>query len=75
MIILQNPLYSFLYLDKKEYSGFCCRDVNGDGSYKRAGHLFQDRYKSENVESDSYLLTVVRYVHQNPEKAGSTKAV
>ena len=36
--------------------------------YKRVGHLFQDRYKSENVESDSYLLTVIRYVHKNPEK-------
>jgi len=42
--------------------------------YKRVGHLFQDRYKSENVESDGYLLTVIRYVHQNPEKAGLAKA-
>ncbi|SFM39430.1 REP element-mobilizing transposase RayT [Pelosinus propionicus DSM 13327] len=41
--------------------------------YRRSGHLFQDRYKSENVESDSYLLTVIRYVHQNPEKAGIGK--
>jgi len=30
--------------------------------------------QSENVESDSYLLTVIRYVHQNPEKAGLAKA-
>jgi len=41
--------------------------------YKRVGHLFQDWYKSENVESDSYLLTVIRYVHQNSEKAGIAK--
>lgn len=41
--------------------------------YKRIGHLFQDRYKSENVETDSYFLTVIRYVHQNPEKAGISK--
>jgi len=32
--------------------------------YKRSGHLFQDRYKSENVESDSYLLTVIRYIRK-----------
>ena len=38
--------------------------------YQRVGHLFQDRYKSETIESDSYCLTVIRYVHQNPEKAG-----
>ena len=37
--------------------------------YGRSGHLFQDRFKSEPVEDDSYLLTVVRYIHQNPVKA------
>ncbi len=37
--------------------------------YQRTGHVFQDRFKSENVEDDSYLLTVVRYVHLNPVKA------
>lgn len=42
--------------------------------YNRIGHLFQDRYKSENVETDGYLLTVIRYVHQNPEKAGICKS-
>jgi REP element-mobilizing transposase RayT len=38
--------------------------------YKRSGHLFQDRYKSEVVENDKYFLTVLRYIHQNPVKAG-----
>lgn len=38
--------------------------------YKRVGHVFQDRYRSENIEDDAYLLGVIRYVHQNPEKAG-----
>ncbi|WP_198543854.1 transposase [Petroclostridium xylanilyticum] len=38
--------------------------------YERYGHLFQDRYKSEKVEDDKYLLTVLRYIHQNPIKAG-----
>ncbi|MCA1031336.1 transposase [Bacillus timonensis] len=38
--------------------------------YRTTGHLFQDRFISENVESRSYLLTVVRYIHQNPVKAG-----
>jgi putative transposase len=37
--------------------------------YQRIGHVFQDRYRSENVEDDSYLLTAVRYIHNNPEKA------
>ena len=40
--------------------------------YNRKGHLFQDRYKSEPVEDDAYFLTVLRYIHQNPLKAGIT---
>ena len=38
--------------------------------YQRTGHLFQNRYKSEKVEDDQYFLTVLRYIHQNPMKAG-----
>lgn len=38
--------------------------------YERKGYVFQDRFKSENVEDDTYLKTVVRYIHQNPVKAG-----
>jgi len=41
--------------------------------YNRRGHLFQDRYKSEAVENDGYFLTVLRYIHQNPLKAGIVK--
>lgn len=40
--------------------------------YNRKGHLFQDRYKSEPVEEDAYFMTVLRYIHQNPLKAGLT---
>ncbi|MCR5061278.1 MAG: transposase [Saccharofermentans sp.] len=38
--------------------------------YERCGHLFQDRFKSECVEDDRYLLTVFRYILNNPVKAG-----
>ena len=41
-----------------------------NSKYDRVGHLFQDRYKSEAVEEDSYFLTVLRYILQNPMKAG-----
>lgn len=37
--------------------------------YQRTGHLFQDRFKSEPVETQEYLQTVIRYIHQNPVKA------
>lgn len=38
--------------------------------YYRVGHLFQDRYKSEAVETDDYFKVVIRYIHRNPLKAG-----
>ena len=38
--------------------------------YYRRGHLFQDRFKSEPINDDLHLLTVLRYIHQNPVKAG-----
>lgn len=38
--------------------------------YERKGHLFQDRFLSEAIEDEKYLVTVLRYIHQNPVAAG-----
>ncbi len=38
--------------------------------YGRTGHLFQGRFHSEPVNVDEYLLTALRYIHQNPVRAG-----
>ena len=43
--------------------------------YQRVGHLFQDRFRSEPVEDESYLFTVIRYIHQNPVKAGLCESI
>ena len=43
--------------------------------YQRKGHVFQDRFRSETVEDDKYLLTVFRYILQNPVKAGLSETV
>lgn len=45
-----------------------------NAKYARTGHLFQDRYRSEPVESDGNLLAAIRYVHWNPVKAGLCSA-
>ncbi len=37
--------------------------------HERCGHLFQDRFRSEVVKDDRYLLEVSRYIHNNPVKA------
>ncbi len=35
-----------------------------------SGHLFQGRFSSSLVETDAYLLDLVRYIHLNPVRAG-----
>ena len=43
--------------------------------YEHYGHLFQDRFKSEPVNDESYFETLLRYVHQNPVAGGLCKHV
>ena len=38
--------------------------------YGRCGHLFQDRFWSEPVETDEYFLSALIYIYQNPVTAG-----
>ena len=42
-------------------------------TYSRVGYLFQDRFKSEIINNEAYLLEVIRYIHNNPVKAGMVK--
>ncbi|MCL2806870.1 MAG: transposase [Coriobacteriia bacterium] len=43
--------------------------------YGRSGALIANRYRSERVEDDEYLLTLVRYIHQNPLLAGASRQI
>ena len=38
--------------------------------YGRDGHLFKERFKSEPVGDMAYFVPLLRYIHQNPVKAG-----
>ncbi len=65
-MLLHGELSSIILLMKKlgvSYSGYYNR------KYDRTGHLFQDRYRSEPVDEERYLLTVFRYILQNPRRA------
>ncbi len=46
-----------------------------NNKYARDGHLFRDRYRSEPVNDMAYFITLLRYIHQNPVKAGMVKNV
>ena len=60
----ETPLSSFMRRISVKYA------LHFNTKYSRTGHVFQDRYKSENVEDERYFLTVYRYILRNPVKAG-----
>lgn len=41
-----------------------------NGRYGHVGPVFQDRFKSCPVDSDAYLMELIRYIHLNPQHAG-----
>lgn len=43
--------------------------------YERDGALISNRYKSEPIESEEYYMNLLRYIHQNPVKAGIVKSI
>jgi putative transposase len=43
--------------------------------YGSSGHVWQGRFKSFPIQDDAHLLTVVRYVLQNPVRAGLAASV
>ena len=40
-----------------------------NNKYDRVGPLFQGRFRSERIETEDYLLSCLRYIHNNPVKA------
>ena len=43
--------------------------------HARAGHLFQNRYKSILCQEDAYFLELVRYIHLNPLRSGIVSTI
>jgi len=43
--------------------------------HRRTGHLFENRYKSILCDEETYLLSLVRYIHLNPIRANVVKTV
>jgi len=78
--LMKNHIHLLLKIDEDEIGSFMRKTGAKyvywyNWKYNRVGGLFQDRYKSEVVEDNSYFLTVLRYIHQNPVKAGLCKKV
>ena len=42
--------------------------------YNRVGYVFRDRYKSEGIYDEEHLYNCIRYIYDNPVKAGICKS-
>lgn len=77
---LSNHIHLLFHSDDGVLSRFMHRLLSGYSVYfnrrhDRAGHLFQNRFQSSLVQSGTYLLEVVRYIHLNPLRAGIVRTL
>ena len=69
MIVKSNKLSFHIHHFASVYAGWF------NHKHERRGYLFQDRFKSEAIEEEGYLLRCFRYILHNPLKAGLCKTV
>ena len=73
--LIPNHFHLLLKISTTPLSTVMRRLLTGHAIYfnrrhKRSGHLFQNRYRSILCQEETYLLTLVRYIHLNPLRAG-----
>lgn len=78
--IMPNHFHLLVKSGQNGLPTFMRRLLTGHAQYfnkrhKRVGHLFQNRYRSEVCEEESYFSTLIAYIHLNPVKAGIVKSV
>ena len=78
--LMTNHFHLLLYPRQVKLAIFMRRLLTGHAvtfnqRHRRAGHLFQNRYKSIVCEEEPYLLELVRYIHLNPLRAGLVKGM
>lgn len=76
--IMSNHAHIMLRAELQELSMFMAAILAEYASYYnykhyRNGHVFQNRFTSECIESEVYFWNCVRYIHMNPVKAGIVK--
>ena len=78
--VLMSNHYHLLFFTPDTNLSRGMKDLDGDyassfnARHERVGHLFQGRFKSHLVESETYLLEVARYIVLNPVRAGMVDA-
>ena len=78
---LMNNHFHLLIREREESVGETVKHIASsyvyyyNSKYLRDGHLFKERFRSEPVNDMAYFVTLLRYIHQNPVKAGIVEHV
>ena len=78
--LMLNHIHLLIKIGKQALSKIMKRVLTGyalgyNRRHKRAGYLYQGRYKSIVCEEEAYLLELVRYIHLNPLRVGVVKTL
>ena len=74
--IMNNHAHILVYVENlKQLSKYMQRLNTNYGKYfnkkyNRIGYVFRDRYKSEGIYSEKHLYNCMKYIYDNPVKAG-----
>ena len=73
--MMSNHVHLLLYVEDGSYAALLKKLLVSyaayyNKKYSRVGPVFQDRFRSEPIDDERYLLTVARYIYRNPQKAG-----
>lgn len=73
--IMSNHAHIMIWAELQVLSMFMARVLAEYAYYynykhNRNGHVFQNRFTSECIETETYLWNCLRYIHMNPVKAG-----
>ncbi|WP_183574532.1 transposase [Mucilaginibacter sp. X5P1] len=77
--LMPNHFHFFLRVNDKESfekgikNFFISYSKAINKKHNRVGSLFQGRYKTSEITSNSYYTTIITYIHQNPVAAGLVK--
>lgn len=75
--VMEDHFHMLIRADLKVLSGYM-HDLTGryslyfNGKKGRCGHVFGERYKSDCIEKETTFWNCVRYIHNNPIRAGKS---
>ena len=77
--IMDNHVHILARAEKNEQISKMMLQINSSyGKYynrmkNRVGYVFRDRYRAEPIFNNTHLQNCIRYIHENPVKAGIVK--